>query len=62
MGAEVIIFGQSLNSHFLKGLTHSAVYLFIAQPDDLCYSYLDLFVSAPQYQRETWYSNVLVYL
>ena len=25
MGAEVIIFGQSLNSQFLKGLTHSAV-------------------------------------
>ena len=25
MGAEVIIFGQSLKSHFLKGLTHSAL-------------------------------------
>ena len=25
MGAKVIIFGQSLNSQFLKGLTHSAV-------------------------------------
>ena len=25
MGAEVIIFGQSLNSQFLKGLTHSAL-------------------------------------
>ena len=25
MGAEVIIFGQSLNSHFLRGLTHSAM-------------------------------------
>ena len=25
MGAEVIIFGQSLNSQFLKGLTHSAM-------------------------------------
>ena len=26
MGAEVIIFGQSLNSQFLKGLTHSALF------------------------------------
>ena len=25
MGAEVIIFGQSLNSQFPKGLTHSAL-------------------------------------
>ena len=25
MAAEVIIFGQSLNSHFLRGLTHSAL-------------------------------------
>ena len=25
MGAKVIIFGQSLNSQFLKGLTHCAV-------------------------------------
>ena len=25
MGAEVIPYGQCLNSHFLKGLTHSAV-------------------------------------
>ena len=31
MGAEVIIFGQSLNSNFLKGLTHSAVELLLAQ-------------------------------
>ena len=30
MGAEVIIFGQSLNSHFLKGLTHSAVWVRLA--------------------------------
>ena len=25
MGAKVIIYGQSLNSHFLKGLTHCAL-------------------------------------
>ena len=25
MGAKVIIYGQSLNSHFLRGLTHSAL-------------------------------------
>ena len=30
MGAKVIIFGQSLNSQFLKGLTHSAVVLLLA--------------------------------
>ena len=28
MGAEVIIFGQSLNSHFHRGLTHCAIVLF----------------------------------
>ena len=26
MGAKVIIFGQSLNSNFLKGLTYSAMF------------------------------------
>ena len=29
MGAKVIIYGQSLNSHFLKGLTHCAMVILL---------------------------------
>ena len=32
MGAKVIIYGQSLNSHFLKDLTHCALFNLIVNP------------------------------
>ena len=47
MGAEVIIFGQSLNSQFLKGLTHSAVVniVFVIQHTKGTISFLDAIVT-----------------
>ena len=53
MGAEVIIFGQSLNSQFLKGLTHSALMMVtLTTPSFACESVTSMDITPSGFSRQ----------